>query len=63
LVTHDIEEAVYLSQRIIVMSKRPAKVLADIPVTLAFPRDRVSEEFIEVRKQVMMLLGESNTKF
>jgi NitT/TauT family transport system ATP-binding protein len=38
MVTHDIHEAVLLSQRIVVLSARPGRVVADIPVDLAYPR-------------------------
>ncbi|MBR5114800.1 MAG: ABC transporter ATP-binding protein [Oscillospiraceae bacterium] len=51
-VTHDIDEAVYLSNRILVMSKNPGKVKEIIVNTLPFPRDRNSEEFMNIRKQV-----------
>ena len=51
-VTHDIDEAVYLSDRILVMAKNPGRVNKIIHNTLPFPRDRNSEEFLEVRKQV-----------
>ena len=51
-VTHDIDEAVYLSDKILVMSKNPGKVKEIIHNTLPFPRDRNSEEFLEIRKQV-----------
>jgi sulfonate transport system ATP-binding protein len=51
-VTHDIDEAVYLSDRILVMSKNPGKVKKMINNDIAFPRDRNSEDFFRIRKQV-----------
>ncbi len=52
LVTHDIEEAVYLSDRIIVLKNRPAKILDIIKVDLPPVRDRSSEEFQKIRKNI-----------
>ncbi len=48
-VTHSIEEAVYLSQRIIVLSERPGEVKKDITIDLPYPRNRIqnSVEFFE----------------
>ena len=51
-VTHDIDEAVYLSDNILVMSKNPGKVKEIIHNTLPFPRNRNSEAFLGIRKQV-----------
>ncbi len=51
-VTHDIDEAVYLSDRILVMSKNPGKIKKMIKNDMAFPRDRNSEAFFKIRKQV-----------
>ena len=55
LVTHDIEEAVYLCDRILVMSPRPARIVAEIPVDLAHPRDRVGSAFVEKRREVLQV--------
>lgn len=52
MVTHDIEEAVFLADKIIVMSPRPGKIVRAIDVDLAEPRDRNSYEFLKIRKEV-----------
>lgn len=51
-VTHDIDEAVYLSDKILVLSKNPGKIKKIIVNDLPFPRDRNSESFFRIRKQV-----------
>jgi sulfonate transport system ATP-binding protein len=50
MVTHDIEEAVYLADRIVVLSGGPNNVRRVIPVPLPRPRDRSSKQFGEIRK-------------
>jgi sulfonate transport system ATP-binding protein len=52
LVTHDIDEAIYLGDEVLVMSNRPGTVRLRIPVPLARPRDRSSPAFIQIRKQI-----------
>lgn len=52
LVTHDIDEAVYLADRIIVFSARPGGIKKIVHVELAEPRDRNGEEFIQIRKSI-----------
>ena len=51
-VTHDIDEAVYLSDKILVLSKNPGKIKKIILNDLPFPRDRNSESFFNIRKQI-----------
>lgn len=58
MVTHNIDEAVYLSNKIIVLSGRPGRVLEQINVTMDRPRDRTERSFSLVRKQILSLLGE-----
>jgi NitT/TauT family transport system ATP-binding protein len=59
-VTHDIDESVYLADRVIVLSQPPATVAAEIPIPLPRPRDqietRASAEFVELRAAVARLI-------
>lgn len=52
LVTHDIDEAIYLGTRIVVMTPRPGKIKEIVENPLDFPRDRTSDEFLEFRRQI-----------
>jgi sulfonate transport system ATP-binding protein len=52
LVTHDIDEAVYLGDRVVVLSSRPGEIRQDIKVELARPRDRTSDDFALIRRRV-----------
>lgn len=56
-VTHDIEEAVFLATRILVMSTEPACIQAVIPVPLEHPRDRTSPAFLRLRDMVSSQIG------
>jgi sulfonate transport system ATP-binding protein len=52
-VTHNLEEAVFLADRVIVLSAKPGRVVADLPVSLPRPRDQLSPEFMELRARCM----------
>lgn len=52
LVTHDIEEAVVLSGRIMIMSPSPGSIKEELPLNLEYPRQRESREFKEIREFV-----------
>ncbi|VVB70812.1 Trehalose/maltose import ATP-binding protein MalK [uncultured archaeon] len=47
MVTHNVEEAVYMSTRILVLSEKPAKLIKDVKISLDRPRNKKSEEFQE----------------
>jgi sulfonate transport system ATP-binding protein len=51
-VTHNIEEAVYIAERILVLSNKPTQIKADIKVDLPRPRDYLDPNFIQIRKEV-----------
>lgn len=53
LVTHDIDEAIYLSDRIIILSANPGKIYETIHISLEKPRDRSRDEFVYFRKKIL----------
>ena len=62
LVTHSIDEALALADRVIVFTARPGQIKAEIPITAARPRDLRSPEMIELARQCEALLGEEVEK-
>ena len=59
-VTHSVDEALYLSDRIVVLSKRPSTIYKIIDVPGDRPRDRTNPEFTELRKTILGYLEEQN---
>ncbi len=55
-VTHNLEEAVYLAEKVVVFTQKPTRVRAEIDVSLPRPRDLNSPEFIRIREQVTELV-------
>ncbi len=55
-VTHNIEEAVYVAERILVLTNKPTKIKAEVRVDLPRPRSIVDPAFVEIRKRVTELI-------
>jgi NitT/TauT family transport system ATP-binding protein len=56
LVTHDVEEALLLASRVLVLSDQPARVLAEVQVDLPYPRSRDDAHIIALRKELLEVL-------
>jgi sulfonate transport system ATP-binding protein len=56
LVTHDVEEAVYLGDRVVIMHPRPGRIARVVPVSLDRPRDRSDPAFVALRDEVLTTL-------
>jgi NitT/TauT family transport system ATP-binding protein len=56
-ITHSVDEAVFLSDRIIVLSPRPGRICRIVAIDLPRPRDRTSVEFAQVRREVLDLIS------
>ena len=55
-VTHNIEEAVYMAERILVLSNKPTNIKAEVEVDLPRPRNLIDPKFVDIRKQVTELI-------
>ena len=56
MVTHNIEEAVLMADRVLVLASNPGRIAAEIPVTLAHPRDRLNPEFRQLVDKIYALM-------
>lgn len=61
MVTHDVDEAVYLSDRVIVMSTDKGKVLENMKIDLNRPRDRKSIKYEEYKEKLTLILTDANS--
>lgn len=53
MVTHDVDEAIYMGTRVLVMDANPGRIVAEIKIDGAFPRDRSSAQFVEYRNEIL----------
>ena len=60
-ITHSVEEAVLLGDRVLVMTARPGQILADVPVSFLRPRDPTAPEFNDSRREIEELLRQAST--
>lgn len=63
MVTHDVDEAIYMGTRVLVMDANPGRIVEDIRIDQTYPRDRSSADFIEYRNRILNRLHfAGNTK-
>lgn len=55
-ITHNLEEAVYLAERILILTNKPARIKAEVAVDLPRPRSVADPRFIEIRKEITEMI-------
>ena len=56
MVTHDVDEAVYMGTKVVVMDKNPGRISKIIPIEMDHPRDRTSKQFVDYRIEILHTL-------
>lgn len=57
LITHDVDEAIYLAQRVIIMSPHPGKIQDEIEIEMSYPRERSHSQFVVYRNKILKQLN------
>ncbi len=58
LVTHDVDEAIFLSDRVVVMGSNPGRIIEEIDIDIDTPRDRASFAFADLKRRILAAMGE-----
>lgn len=56
MVTHDVDEAIYMSTKVVVMAPRPGRIRKCIDIDLEYPRNRLDNKFVTYRKEILEML-------
>lgn len=56
LITHDVDEAIYLSERVVVMTPRPGRIVDELKIEMSYPRERSHSQFVEYRNKILKKL-------
>ena len=57
MVTHDVDEAIYLSNKVVIMEPRPGRIKKILDIDLDYPRNRTSKEFTDYRNEILETLN------
>nr|WP_312578076.1 ABC transporter ATP-binding protein [Sedimentibacter sp.] len=62
MVTHDVDEALYMSTKVVVMAPRPGRIRKCFDINLGYPRNRLSNDFVFYRKEILEMLNFGKTE-
>jgi len=62
MVTHDVDEAIYMGNRVIIMAPRPGRIIEDLKIELKYPRQRLGKQFIDYRIHILESLDFGKSK-
>ncbi len=63
MITHNIEEGILLGDKIFILKSRPSKIIANYAVSMEYPRDKKSEDFVQIFKKISQALSTRVTDF
>ena len=61
-ITHDVDEAIYMGNRVIIMAPRPGRIIEDLKIELKYPRQRLGKQFIDYRIHILESLDFGKSK-